>query len=319
MAEVEYLWLKDIEIDIGEHFPYLTINLEIESIWEVEVPFYTFMITDLHIAGVNLGHYLYIGEYINTSIKPKETLKISANLKIIDAHAETIKNNIIELIKEKRNTTISSNCDIFLINYHYNYNIPQKDIPSSLLNKWLTTRDSEIKSDFIPVPHPIVLGVNVLKNIEKKLKPLLIILESGIDALYDHIEKDIKRKYEDLEPISMLINKAMEISNGNLDYNWALSTLSLSLMENIVNIKLKEFNIETSGEFSRRVEKLKRNLIEKERWDKREASDLARKLSEKYRGRSIIIHGGFENPINDATASEDFIFVIDLIRKLFRT
>lgn len=117
---------------------------------------------------------------------------------------------------------------------------------------------------------------HVIESRIKKIEPLIIIFEIG--EYRKAVEKNVERRYEFLKPFMELFEAIKEVSNGRLDENWALSTLSLTVLENIVNMKLKQLGESISGDFSERASKIRRALIKREKLDERRASDLTRGL-----------------------------------------
>ncbi|MEM4291933.1 MAG: hypothetical protein QXR50_04375 [Archaeoglobaceae archaeon] len=82
-------------------------------------------------------------------------------------------------------------------------------------------------------------------------------------------------------------------------------------------MKLEELGEKPEGDFKDRVERLKESLVRKKGWKEEEASELARKLREKYTGRSIVLHSGYSNPVSENLAHEDLEFVKEVMKKLF--
>lgn len=166
-------------------------------------------------------------------------------------------------------------------------------------------------------------GVSVLiMGVRKTMPDVGIFMKGGIKALEEKIRGEISKIYELLvkrwEHLEELISIASEVSDGNLNRNWAVSAISLSLMENIVNLKLKALGEVIKGEFSDRVSRLKDVLVEKEGWRREEVDELNRNLREKHAGRSMVLHGGYDHITTDEQANKDCKFITDIMKKLFK-
>ena len=337
-----YIWLKNFNVNVGDAYPYFKVRLEIlpPKSWNYPTPFYTFAV-NLKIDGLSFGWYLYVGDLVNGVLEPGREFVVDANLKLLDIHALNNKSRWREKALRGRELKIESEALVYLLNYQSKVQI-SNTISASKVLEWIN-KDSILRNDFIPLPSPsapqetanavAIANVAMLYRslsrlreeinslISEKLKRmelLLIISEHGLKDYKRIIEKEVKQKYESLEPIANLMGKLKTVSNNVLDENWALSTLVLAALENIVNIKLRELGESTSGDFKARVSRLKEALVKKSSWDEREASDLARRLRGKYEERHIIIHGGYENPTTREAALEDLKFLSDVLEKLFK-
>lgn len=326
---MSYTWLKKFDVNLATSYPYVEIDLVIAPPWKFPVPFHTFSVR-LEIAQFNLGTYIYVGEYVGKSIEPGRDFEIKAYLKILDIHAKDLRGKILEFAEQNKYLKMKVHAYVNLINYVNPLAPMTKRIPLDKVREWLSS-EKPLRNDFIPTPSSSAVDAYLyrrLVNIEGKvkreietvlseLKPLITIFKSGIEAYKENVVREVEVKYHYLKPISEFITIARSVSNGNLDENWALSTLVLAALENIVNLKLKKLGESISGDFKTRIFRLKEALIKKSGWDEREASDLARRLRGKYEERHVIIHGGYENPTTREAALEDLEFLKDVLKKLF--
>jgi len=327
---MSYTWLKRFDVKLAEAYPYIKVILSIVNIWKTSAPFYTFTVR-LKIGPNDLGVYLYVGDCVGKHIDLGRDFRIEAYLKIIDVHAKTLRDQWTETLERKRELEISIAASVCILNYQYPLGSLTKRIPYLEAKKWLS-REGEMKNDFIPFSASSALYALLFKDISsiredveraiesriKKIEPLIIIFEKGMDEYRKAVEKNVEQRYEFLKPFMELFEAIKEVSNGRLDENWALSTLSLTVLENIVNMKLKQLGESISGDFSERVSKIRRALIKREKWDERKASDLARRLIGKYRERHIVVHGGYENPTSKEAALEDLRFIKEVMERLFK-
>ena len=326
---MSYTWLKKFDANLAISYPYIEIDLVITPPWKFPVPFHTFSVI-LEMAKSNLGTYIYVGEYVGKSIEPGRDFEIKAYLRILDIHAKDLREKILEFAEQNKYLELRVHAYVDLINYGNPLGPITKRIPLDKVREWLSS-EKHLRNDFIPAPSSNAVDAHLyrkLVNIEGKvkreieavlneLKPLITIFKSGIEKYKESIIREVELKYQYLKPISEFITIARSVSNENLDENWALSTLVLATLENIVNLKLKELGESISGDFKTRVSRLKEALIKKSGWDEREASDLARRLRGKYEERHVIIHGGYENPTTREAALEDLEFLKDVLKKLF--
>ncbi|MEM2272359.1 MAG: hypothetical protein QXR84_08425 [Candidatus Bathyarchaeia archaeon] len=339
VGNMKYAWLKWFDFELGDFFPYFKITLKIVNPWEVEIPFYTF-VANLRINrySYDFGNYLYVGDHVNSVIKPKEVLSIEAFLRMMDVHANEIrkiKETMSGLANFQPSLEITLQTRVSLLNYEMPIEPVVKGFSLTEVQKWIE-RSGEVRNDFIPVPshnalislmyrniHHLQKGfpeaVEALKkveNIENRLK----VIESNVKPIATLFEKGFKgfleNRYGMVMPIAELIKLTTNIS-GNLDQNWAISALALSLLENLINLKLEELGEKPEGDFKDRVKRLKESLVRKKGWKEEEASELARKLREKYTGRSIVLHSGYSNPVSENLAHEDLEFVKEVMKKLF--
>ena len=270
-------------------------------------------------------------KHIESIIEPENGLQIIARLRPLDAQVRSYYNTWLSHAEKGQGLKLCSDAYLYIANTQIKLENVCNVVPSHRLRAWLVNRGAELEVDTIPVPSShALLGVlyRRFKSVEEKIEQTIEAklgeyervfraFKLGIVAFQKTIEEEIEKRYEKLKPIVELIEQARKVSDGVLDENWALSALALSLVENLVNLKLKELGESTKGSFKEREERLKKALIEKMRWSEREASELARILREKYEGRSIVVHGGYENPTTEKLAREDLQFVKHVISKLF--
>lgn len=327
-----YTWLKGLDFELGDFFPYLKIILEVKSPWDTEVPFYTF-VANFRVQSSDFGHYLYIGDYVNTVIKPKETLSIKTSLRIINVHANEIRRIISNLVGMQQFAELTLHASVDLLNYGNPIGPIVKRFPLTKLQEWIK-REGEVKNEFVPAPshnalislmyrniHDLQKGFleaveNRLKVVESNIKPFTTLFEKGFKKFYQDLEREIENRYRTLMPLAELIKLTTNVCE-NLDQNWAVSALVLSLLENLVNLKLIKLGEKPEGNFGDRVGRLKDSLVRKENWREKEASELSRKLREKYAGRAIVLHSGHSNPVSESLASEDLEFIKEVVEKLF--
>jgi len=330
---MSYTWLKGFDFDFGEAFPYLKIILEIRSPWEIEVPFYTFTVRPM-LQSHDFGTYLYIGKHVKTIIKPKETLSITTNLRLIDIHGDEIKRIILGLANREQVIELTLHASIDLLNYGNPIGPYVKKPPITEAVEWVK-RSGEVENEFIPAPtYNALISMllcnisklqnqltetieNKLKSIESDLKPILDLFRKGLQEFYKDVEEKVQNQYREVIPLMELIRTVTDVSE-NLNQNWAVSALALSLLENLINLKLVGLEEKPEGEFNKRVEKLKEALIRKEGWNRVDASELARRIREKYTGRAIVLHSGYCNPISEDFAKEDLEFVKKVVKELFK-
>jgi len=328
-----YSWLKTFDFGFGEAFPYLKILLEIGNPWEIEVPFYTFTVVP-SLQSSNFGTYLYTGKYVNTIIKPGEILSIKTNLRIIDVHADEIKRRILGLANKEQTVELTLHASIDLLNYGNPIGPYVKRLPITEAVEWVK-RSGEVESEFIPAPtHNALISMllcnisklqnqltktieNKLKGIESDFKPIMDLFRKGLQEFYKDVEKKVQNQYREVIQLRELIRTVTGVSE-NLNQNWAVSALALSLLENLINLKLVELGEKPEGEFGKRVERLKETLIRKEGWNRVDASELARRIREKYIGRAIVLHSGYCNPISEDFAKEDLEFVKKVVKEFFK-
>jgi len=159
--------------------------------------------------------------------------------------------------------------NIVIMNKQYS-SVARNKFSWQSIDEWLKS-EKELQSEFTSanIYSLITYFFNKIKEIEiEKLKPILNIFERGIKEYEKEIYLRAKKDYEPIterfKDLNEIIEKTSKISKGNLDINWAKSALILTLLENLVKLKLKELGEQTGGDFRTLVSRLGNVLINKE-------------------------------------------------------
>jgi hypothetical protein len=319
---MSYTLLRKFDVEPAEVFPYLKVALEIMNPWNIDIPFYTFIVL-LKVQQMELGHYLYVGEQVNTEIKPGTTLSISSYLKIIDIHADEIRKKILSLIGREQFIEITSHIAFDILNYSTTSGPYSKKVPLERMLEWLKKAES-LRNDFIPAPsHNALISMlyrdimlkeySIEKRLNKKIEDKLAKLELSIRPLKNLFEKGLqefmKNSYKHLMPLDELIKYAASLSK-NFDENWALASLSLILMENVVKLSQVKLGLEPKGSMSEQIKRLTREV------EKLGIKLDYPKLAGDWEKRRIAVHEAYEASISEDVAKEAFKDVKELIEKL---
>jgi hypothetical protein len=169
---MSYGWLRKFVGEPAEAFPYFKVVLEIANPWNIDIPFYTFIVS-LRVRHLDLGNYLYVGEHVNTKIKPNMTLSIDSYLKIIDVHADEVRKNILNLAGKEQSIEVTFQVMVDLLNYSNPLGPWVVKFPLDLVLEWLKQAGS-LRNDFIPAPSHNAL-VSVLYRDIESVRPLATI------------------------------------------------------------------------------------------------------------------------------------------------
>ncbi len=322
---MSYTWLKKFDVELGETFPYFKITLEISNSWNINLPFYTFIVT-LKIDAMDFGYYLYVGKQVNTLIEPNRTLSIESYLKVVDIHANEIRERILNISGKEQSIEVSLIANVDLFNYSNTLGPIVKRFSLEEVLEWIK-KTGTLRNDFVPAPsHNALISMlyRNMDNIEKQLtiriedrlnkaesyiKPLITLFQKGFEALYRDVEEKVKSNYEHLMPLTELIKLATDLSK-NFNQNWALASLSLVLMENVVKYAQTKLNLRPKGNMENQIKELAHKVKEL-------GIDIDYpKLAGEWRRRHIAIHEAYETPISKEVAEESFRSVKELIEKL---
>ena len=123
--------------------------------------------------------------------------------------------------------------------------------------------------------------------------------------------KSIQRKFS---KIIDLLDFSKKKLGSFINEDWVLAVVSSCLLENVVNLKLKQLGLNTSGKFGARVS----NLVSKIREiDGKEISSLGIKMEGKYTERSKILHSSHKNKVDEKLANDQFLFIKEVINTLW--
>jgi hypothetical protein len=318
---MSYSWLKKIDVEPAETFPYIKVVIEIVNPWNIDIPFYTFIVS-LKVQEMELGYYLYVGEHVNTMIKPNRTFSISSYLKIIDVHAEEVRKRILGLAGKEQFIEATLHVTLDLLNYSNTLGPYVKRFSLERLLEWLKKAES-LKNDFIPAPsHNALISIlyrdmaqkryNVeerLSEIELSIRPLRTLFEKGFQELYRSMEENIKSSYKYLIPLDELIKYATSLSS-NFNENWALTSLSLILMENVIKLSQVKLGLEPKGNIKEQIKRVAREV------EKLGIKIDYPKLAGDWERRHVAVHEAYEESISKEVADEAFRDVKGLIEKL---
>lgn len=240
---VRYVWLKGFDVNVAEVYPYFRIRLGIlpPRNWNYPTPFYTFAV-NLKVDGLDFGWYLYVGDLVNSVLEPEREFVIDVNLKLLDIHALNNRDKWREKALRGGELRIEAEALIYLLNYQCRIQT-SNSIPASKVFEWVE-RDGTLRNDFIPLPSPSTpqetANVTAIANvamlyrslsrlreevnslISEKLKGielLLTIFERGLENYRRVLEKEVKQRYESLEPIAEFVSELKTVSNNVLDEN----------------------------------------------------------------------------------------------------
>lgn len=319
------IYVRGATLAVSEYPPVVNVELEVQNEFEYDIDWIFYY--ELSFPPHNLSlHYLDerrprkgVNVITTSLIVTEVTLNYLKELMPKDSIVQ-FQLNVGALFKRLMGPRVNSIKE-FSHNYHH-------------IKEAMTEKDKKKSSGLMPAPvdqlqlgHTLLTEMNTSEqsanNLDLKLSQLrneieerfgsdlgFLFLSGGIDAITQSMKERELRKYESVVNIAQVIELSGQL-NTNLDKNWALATICLTLIENLVKGKLVQLGEAPSKKFPDNASRFVKLLREKQGID----VDYA-KLRGFYEERAVAVHEAYEHPLSKDVAEESLEFTKKLLQKV---
>lgn len=165
--------------------------------------------------------------------------------------------------------------------------------PRAVRNQYQTLRQRVVLLDPISLAHLPYIEALSLASPSEQIEEVVF----GIGQMIAYLQSktDTRSETVDSTMVSPIVNFLETLESRGLTIRWGIAAAALSLVEVITNQSLAKLNIDSSGEFDKRLNKLSSTLKQKGI----EIPSLL--LSGLYKVRSKVIHEGREPTAEEMT------------------